>query len=57
MDWLILLAGVYTAVSPWAIPFARTNPYLTANMLIRGLAATVLAFGIPLAPERMHRLA
>ncbi|MEU2054396.1 SPW repeat protein [Streptomyces bungoensis] len=49
MDWLILLTGVYTAVSPWVIYFARINPYLTANNLIVGLAVTVLAFGIPLA--------
>ncbi|MGJ5752329.1 SPW repeat-containing protein [Streptomyces puniciscabiei] len=57
VEGLMLLAGIYTAVSPWVIHFYRTNPYLTANNLIMGLGVALLALGTPLAPQRMHRFA
>ncbi|KUN03548.1 hypothetical protein AQI95_23995 [Streptomyces yokosukanensis] len=53
----MLLVGIYTAISPWVIHFARTNPYLTANNLIMGLGVALLAIETPLAPQRMHRFA
>ncbi|MEU8585868.1 SPW repeat protein [Streptomyces sp. NPDC048664] len=56
LDGLVLLVGVYAAISPWVIHFAGTNPYLTANNVIVGLAVTVLAFGVPLMPSRMNHL-
>ncbi|WP_177235635.1 SPW repeat protein [Streptomyces sp. MUSC 14] len=57
VDGLMLLAGIYTAVSPWVIHFYRTNPYLTENNLIMGLGVALVALGTSLAPQRMHRFA
>ena len=51
VDGLMLLAGIYTAVSPWVIHFYRTNPYLTANNLIMGLGVALSALGPPSRPS------
>ncbi|MGG7569279.1 SPW repeat protein [Streptomyces sirii] len=57
VDGVMLVAGIYAAISPWVIHFARTNPYLTANNLIMGLSVTLLALATPFAPQRMRRFA
>ncbi|WP_406164638.1 SPW repeat protein [Streptomyces sp. NBC_00996] len=53
---LVLLTGVYAAISPWVVHFSRTNPNLTATNLIVGLGAAAVGFGLHLAPERMRQL-
>ncbi|MGW5658581.1 SPW repeat protein [Streptomyces sp. NPDC003758] len=53
---LILLTGIFAAVSPWVVHFFRTNPYLTPVNLIVGLTTAAIGIGLPLAPERRHRL-
>ncbi|MFF9408110.1 SPW repeat protein [Streptomyces anandii] len=53
---LILLTGVYTAVSPWWVDFTRSDPYLTVSDLLAGVAVTLLACGMPLAAGYARRL-
>lgn len=56
VDGLILLTGVYTAISPWVVHFSGTNPHLTVNNLVVGLAIAAIGFGRTLAPQRTRRL-
>ncbi|WP_226962966.1 SPW repeat protein [Streptomyces sp. C8S0] len=52
-----MLAGVYAAISPWVVHFSGTEPNLTLNNLIVGIAVAVLALGLAAAPDRLFRLA
>ncbi|GAA3435126.1 SPW repeat protein [Kutzneria kofuensis] len=56
VDGLILLAGLYTAISPWVVGFGAAYPRLAIDNLIIGLAVAVLACGLTAAPTRMFRL-
>lgn len=56
VEGLIVLAGVYAAISPWVVHFS-TQPTITVNNLIVGIAVGVIGLGLALAPERMFRLA
>lgn len=56
VDGLIVLTGLFTAISPWVVHFQDTNPSLTAVNLIVGLALTGLGLGMALRPERMFKL-
>ncbi|MEZ0093276.1 SPW repeat protein [Streptacidiphilus sp. EB129] len=56
IDGLVLLAGLYAAISPWVVHFGPTNPNLQANNLILGIAVAVIGLCLTLAPERMYRL-
>lgn len=56
VEGLILLAGLYAAISPWVVHFAsQTN--ITVNNLIVGIAVGLIGLGLALAPERMFRVA
>jgi SPW repeat-containing protein len=55
-DGLVLLAGLWLAISPWVIHFNVTAPDVMRNDLILGIAVTVLALGLTLMPARMVRL-
>ncbi|GAB1692900.1 SPW repeat protein [Krasilnikovia sp. M28-CT-15] len=55
-DGLVLLAGLWLAISPWVIHFNATAPEVTVNNLILGIAVAVLAMGLTLTPARMARL-
>ncbi|MFD1658162.1 SPW repeat protein [Streptomyces caeni] len=56
VEGLILLTGVYTAISPWAVQFSsQTN--ITVSNLIAGVTTALIGLGLALAPERMFRLA
>jgi hypothetical protein len=55
-DGLVLLAGLWLAISPWAIHFNGTAPDITVNNLILGIAVAVVALGLTLVPQRMVRL-
>jgi hypothetical protein len=53
---LAFLAGLYLAVSPWALGiFGRTS--LTVNNLVTGIALALLAAGIASAYGRTHGIA
>ncbi|MFJ8787931.1 SPW repeat protein [Streptomyces sp. NPDC102462] len=55
LEGLILLAGVYAAISPWVVHFS-TQPNITVNNLIVGITVGLIGFGLTLVPERMFRL-
>ncbi|ELS51339.1 SPW repeat protein [Streptomyces viridochromogenes] len=56
IEGLIVLAGVYAAISPWVVHFTN-EPNITVNNLIVGITVGVLGLGLTLAPDRMFRLA
>jgi len=55
-DGLVLLAGLWLAISPWVIHFNATAPDVTLNNLILGVAVAVVALGLTLMPAKMVRL-
>jgi hypothetical protein len=57
VEGLILLAGVYAAISPWVIHFSAAEPSLTASNLIVGITVALIGFALTLAPDRMLRVA
>ncbi|WP_236243467.1 SPW repeat protein [Streptomyces sp. CC228A] len=56
-EGLLMLAGVYAAVSPWVVHFSGTEASLAVNNLIAGIAVALLGLCLALAPERMARVA
>lgn len=56
IEGLILLAGVYAAISPWVVHFT-TEPNITVNNLIIGITVGVIGLALTMAPQRMLRLA
>jgi hypothetical protein len=56
LDGMIILLGMYTAVSPWVVHFAATNPNVRVNNLLIGLTLVAFGFGLALQPERLYRL-
>ncbi|MFI9646372.1 SPW repeat protein [Streptomyces sp. NPDC052040] len=57
IEGLILLAGVYAAISPWVVHFSKAEPNLTVNNLIVGLTIGLIGVGLAMIPERMLRMA
>ena len=55
-DGLVLLAGLWLAISPWTIHFNGTAPDVTTSNLVLGIAVAVVALGLTLMPQRMVRL-
>jgi hypothetical protein len=53
---LIVLAGVYLAISPWVVGFSG-QATITVNNLLTGIAVAVLATGLASAFGRTHGLA
>lgn len=56
IDGLVLLAGLWLAISPWVIHFSITARNVAVNNLILGIAVAVIALGLTMMPERMYRL-
>ncbi|MBN0042835.1 SPW repeat protein [Streptomyces actuosus] len=56
VEGLILLAGVYIAISPWVVHFTN-EPNITVNNLVVGITVGLIGLALTLAPERMFRLA
>ncbi|WP_043262733.1 SPW repeat protein [Streptomyces sp. CT34] len=56
LDGLVLLTGLYAAISPWVVHFRVTSPELTVNNLIIGLVLAVIGLGMTRVPERMYQL-
>lgn len=56
LDGLVLLIGLYTAISPWVVHFRTTSTDLMVNNLITGILLTVMALGLATIGERMYRL-
>ena len=49
-DGLVLLAGLWLAISPWVIHFNTTAPDVALSNLILGIAVAVVALGLTLMP-------
>ncbi|GAB2739914.1 SPW repeat protein [Kitasatospora kifunensis] len=56
VDGLVVLAGLYLAISGWVVHFNTTSAELTACNLIVGIAIALLGVGLTLAPARMRTL-
>ncbi|WP_238015252.1 SPW repeat protein [Dactylosporangium sp. AC04546] len=56
-EGLLLLTGVYLAISPWVVNFAGAQPNLAVNNLICGVAVAFLALAFATAYGRTHGLA
>ena len=56
IEGLVVLAGVYAAISPWIVHFSGAEANLTTNNLIVGLVVAVIGMGMALVPDRMFRL-
>ncbi|MET7403658.1 SPW repeat protein [Dactylosporangium sp. NPDC005572] len=56
-EGLLLLTGVYLAISPWVVGFAGAQPDLAVNNLICGIAVGFLATAFTASYGRTHGLA
>ncbi|GII65483.1 hypothetical protein Skr01_55680 [Sphaerisporangium krabiense] len=56
IEGLILLAGLYLAISPWVVGFITGQPRLSVNNLITGLVVAALALGFASAYGRTYGL-
>src|SRR5581483_9493786 len=54
VDGLVLLTGLYLAVSPWVVGFAGSAPRMAVNDLILGLAVAAIGLGLAIAPLVMY---
>ncbi|WP_055489179.1 SPW repeat protein [Streptomyces sp. TP-A0356] len=57
IEGLLVLAGVYAAISPWVLHFSAAEPNITVNNLIVGITVGLIGLGLTTAPEAMFRLA
>ncbi|MCQ4081627.1 SPW repeat protein [Streptomyces sp. RB6PN25] len=53
VDGLLLLAGLYAAVSPWTVHFSTLRTPLAINNVITGLAVAAFGVGLAIAAERL----
>lgn len=54
VDGLVVLAGLYCAISPWTVHFSATRTDLMINNLILGIAVALIGVGLSIAPDRMR---
>lgn len=52
LEGLVILTGLYMAISPWVVHFRSTSPDVAVNDLIVGLALAIIGLGLMLFPER-----
>ena len=56
LEGCTLLAGLYTAISPWVVGFSSMRDIAVTNLIV-GIALAVLALGFATAYGRTHNLA
>ncbi|WP_424216504.1 SPW repeat protein (plasmid) [Streptomyces sp. BI20] len=56
VEELVILAGVWAAISGWTVHFAATRPELALSNLVVGIALAVLGLCMSMAPERSRDL-
>jgi hypothetical protein len=56
VDGLIVLLGMYTAISPYVVHFRLGNADVAVNNLIIGLTLAILGLGMALQPARLYQL-
>ncbi|MDI5961665.1 SPW repeat protein [Streptomyces sp. SL13] len=54
VDGLVVMAGLYAAISPWVVHFSGARNDLMINNLILGLAVALIGVGMSMAPQRMR---
>src|SRR3569833_1971824 len=52
LEGLIILTGLYLAISPWIVHFRGTYPNIAMNDLILGLGLATIGLGLMLFPGR-----
>ena len=52
MEGLVMLTGLYLAISPWVVHFNSAYPNMAVNDLVLGLALAAIGLGLVLFPER-----
>ena len=55
-DDLLLLAGLWLAISPWVVHFRDSAPNLAQNNLIVGIAVAAVGLGMAILPRAMQSL-
>ncbi|MEU6620570.1 SPW repeat protein [Streptomyces litmocidini] len=56
VEELVILAGVYAAISAWTVHFSAALPQLAISNLIVGISLAVLGLCMSMAPERSQDL-
>ncbi|MGW1681371.1 SPW repeat protein [Saccharopolyspora sp. NPDC002376] len=56
-DGLVVLSGLFVALSPWITGFYASTPSLALNNLVTGLTAAVLGLSFAAAFHRTHGIA
>jgi hypothetical protein len=56
MEGLVMLTGLYLAISPWILHFATTSRSMMVNNLVLGLAMAAIGLGLAMFPERSMSL-
>lgn len=54
VEGLMMLSGLYVAISPWVVGFTASNTALTVSDLVVGLAIAILAMDLASAFSRAH---
>ncbi|MGP9022477.1 SPW repeat protein [Streptomyces sp. BR1] len=56
VEELVILAGIYAAISGWTVHFSAALPTLALTNLIVGIALAVVGLCMSIAPERSQDL-
>ncbi|MFF0477041.1 SPW repeat protein [Streptomyces sp. NPDC004284] len=56
VEELVILAGIWTAVSAYTVHFAAAEPALALTNLVVGIALAILGLCMSMAPERSQDL-
>ncbi len=56
VEELVILAGVYAAISAWTVHFSAARPELAISNLIVGISLAVLGLCMSMVPERSQDL-
>lgn len=51
-EGLVMLTGLYLAISPWILHFSGRNTSMMMNNLVLGLAMAAIGLGLAMFPER-----
>lgn len=51
-EGLVMLTGLYLAISPWVLHFRGTHASVAVNNLVLGIAMAAIGLGLAMFPER-----
>jgi len=55
-DGLLLIAGLWLAISPWVVHFRDTVPNIAQSNLLVGIAVAAVGLGMSIAPRTIQSL-